>query len=106
MSVRKPVVLFFPSYYSDEAAPPLAKTMAYRPPIQETRYPNELPPAEAPVPEPQACASAPNAPQQPYAGAQNTGHQAQPAMAPLAGFAAAGAAAVGEDERGRLARLA
>ncbi len=24
MSVRKPVVLFFPSYYSDEAAPPLA----------------------------------------------------------------------------------
>ena len=82
------------------ALPPLAKTMAYRPPITETRYPNELPPAEAPVPEPQASGSAPNAPQQAYAGAQNAGHQAQPqaAMAGLGGFAAAGAAAASEDE--------
>jgi serine/threonine protein kinase len=95
------------------ALPPLAKTMAYRPPIGETRYPNELPPAEeqpdntqqdsgaGPVnpPQPNSQPSG-NAPQQPYAGAQQAGYQpqAQAAMAGLAGFAAAGVGAAGEDE--------
>jgi hypothetical protein len=71
------------------ALPPLAKTMAYRPPISDTRYPNELPPNE-PAPEAgqAAAAQAPPQPQAaPYAAAgpgataQATGNAFMGAMA-------------------------